>query len=197
MTKAAPLARSGLSEADWLAPVWPNYERSVPMTALMLAPTHSQMSAGAHSVSLLAPKLLTRAMAPPSRRAPVQHCDSSERPCARGDSAQSAAPVDEAPGAGLNETHPDASRRSDAVGRRVERVSVHRNGNMPCMETHRKPGRPSKGHRVTIAGKVPAPIKDAAQQRASELGMSTNDYLASLVSADTGVPLHTERRVGI
>lgn len=166
------------------------------MTALMLSPTHPRMSAGAHSVSHLAPKFLTQvgggsvALGAGAQR--------FQRKALRSlGSAQSAAPIGVAPGAGLDEAPLDSSHRSDEIGRRVERVSVHRNGNMPCMETHRKPGRPSKGHRVTIAGKVPTPIKEAAQQRAAELGMSTNDYLASLVSADTGVPLHTERRVGI
>jgi hypothetical protein len=196
MTKAAPLARSGLSEADWLAPVWPNYERSVPMTALILASTRLQISAGAHRVLPHVLKSLIQGDIAPTT--PGSSAMPSQRkvllPLV---SAQSATRIDEALGAGLKEAPLESSRSSDALGRRVERVSVHRNATMPCMETHRKPGRPSKGHRVTIAGKVPAPIKDAAQQRAAELGMSTNDYLASLVSADTGVSLHTERRIGI
>lgn len=52
----------------------------------------------------------------------------------------------------------------------------------------RKLGRPSKGPRAVLAGRVPIPIKDAAQRRAHELGMTINDYLAALVFKDAGQP---------
>jgi len=60
----------------------------------------------------------------------------------------------------------------------------------------RKPGRPSKGPRAVLAGKVPIPIKDTAQRRAHELGMNINDYLAALVTRDAGASVSTDPEVG-
>jgi len=48
----------------------------------------------------------------------------------------------------------------------------------------RKRGRPSKGQRTVLAGRVPIPTKDDAHRRAAELGMTLNDYLAWLIERD-------------
>jgi len=52
----------------------------------------------------------------------------------------------------------------------------------------RRIGRPPKGQgpRANLRGEVPVAIKRAAEQRAAALGLHVCDYLAYLVSADTG-----------
>lgn len=54
--------------------------------------------------------------------------------------------------------------------------------------TERRIGRPPKGQgpRANLRGEVPVAIKRAAEERASALGLHLCDYLAYLVSADTG-----------
>jgi hypothetical protein len=56
----------------------------------------------------------------------------------------------------------------------------------------RRPGRPSKGDRTELRGRVATHLQIAATRRATELGLHLNDYMAMLVSKDTGVPLDTD-----
>lgn len=59
----------------------------------------------------------------------------------------------------------------------------------------RKRGRPSKGERTVLSGKIPVPTKDDAQRRAAELGMALNDYVAMLIEQDAaGHPSHDPER---
>lgn len=53
---------------------------------------------------------------------------------------------------------------------------------------HRKIGRPSKGEREVVRARLPIALRRAVEERAKTLGMSLNDYVAQLLSADTGVP---------
>lgn len=81
-------------------------------------------------------------------------------------------------------------------------VGLRRGNGFRCTENEmiasmdqRKRGRPSKGERITLAGKVPIPIKGQAQRRASELGIALNDYMALLIVADVDAhPSHDPGR---
>jgi len=53
--------------------------------------------------------------------------------------------------------------------------------------TGSKIGRPSKGAREALRGKVPSPTKRAAEARAKRLGMTLTDYLDWLIRRDTGL----------
>jgi len=53
--------------------------------------------------------------------------------------------------------------------------------------TGKKIGRPSKGVREQLRGKVPVPTKRAAEERAQRLGMTLTDYLDWLIRRDTGL----------
>lgn len=65
---------------------------------------------------------------------------------------------------------------------------------MPRME-RKKTGRPSKGDRHKFGVRVPLDLADAVAKRASELGMSINDYIGNLVSQDTGVPYSQQEAI--
>lgn len=52
----------------------------------------------------------------------------------------------------------------------------------------KKTGRPSKGPRVQIALEVPPSLKAAAKANAEARGMSLLEYVAELLSRETGVP---------
>ena len=66
---------------------------------------------------------------------------------------------------------------------RVEPFRLTENDMIVGMD-QRKRGRPSKGLRTVVSGRVPVPTKDAAQRRSIELGMPMNDYLAWLIEQD-------------
>jgi predicted DNA binding CopG/RHH family protein len=53
---------------------------------------------------------------------------------------------------------------------------------------HRKPGRPSKGHRENIRVRLPEPLAEAMRSHARRHGMTINDFLGELVAEKTGVP---------
>jgi len=48
-------------------------------------------------------------------------------------------------------------------------------------------GRPSKGKREQVATRLRVPLAEAARNRASDLGLTMNDYLAELVVTDIDV----------
>jgi len=75
-------------------------------------------------------------------------------------------------------------------GRRVTAFLVTENDMITRMD-QRKRGRPSKGQRTVLAGRVPIPTKDDAHRRAAELGMTLNDYMAWLIERD--VAAHPSR----
>ncbi|MCW4353432.1 hypothetical protein ONR57_09000 [Hoyosella sp. YIM 151337] len=51
----------------------------------------------------------------------------------------------------------------------------------------RKPGRPSKGHRVQYKVRLPLMLKEAAAEAARAHGMTETDYVAALIAANTGL----------
>jgi hypothetical protein len=59
----------------------------------------------------------------------------------------------------------------------------------------KKTGRPSKGDRRTVAARLPRGLADAAGKRAAALGMTFNDYLGHLLSAETGVPYSDQEAI--
>ncbi|MCI4659561.1 hypothetical protein [Cryobacterium zhongshanensis] len=49
-------------------------------------------------------------------------------------------------------------------------------------------GRPSKGQRELLGTRALAPLADAARNRADDLGLTMNDYLATLIALDIKMP---------
>ncbi len=69
---------------------------------------------------------------------------------------------------------------------------------MSTLVTKRR-GRPPKGQgpREELRGLVPACLKVAAEQRAAEMGFHITDYLAYLVSTDTGIAIPAQEGLSL
>jgi len=61
-----------------------------------------------------------------------------------------------------------------------------------CMQEleRRRPGRPSKGPRATLVGKVHPEVSTAVRAAAAARGVTLNDYLAELLADTHGLPQH-------
>lgn len=67
---------------------------------------------------------------------------------------------------------------------------------MLCMQATRK-GRPHKGPRKLLAGRVPEPLADELVEEIQDFGLTTTDFLASLVEyymSPAGDPLREKLR---
>lgn len=53
---------------------------------------------------------------------------------------------------------------------------------------HKKTGRPSKGLRKRLPVRLPERFATAAQSAAEQRGLSFNDFVAELISAELGLP---------
>jgi predicted HicB family RNase H-like nuclease len=56
----------------------------------------------------------------------------------------------------------------------------------------KKTGRPPKGERTLVNFRVPPTLHQAAKERAQEQGMTMNDFLGELLSAELGVPYQSQ-----